>query len=219
MPHTTTNGGLHEFVGEHVLAQYAKRGIRACDLGSGPGAMAARLQALGCEVVAADRDPAGFEAATRHVTVDFDQPDFAAEIGAAQFSIVTAIEVIEHVESPIGFLANVARLLAGGGIAVITTPNVDCLPARIKLLIAGRIRTMDEHGEPTHISPIFLDLFRRQYVKRAGLRLREHRVFPPRGYQLSRKSVAVALGLLARVLPGEALLGDNHVFVLERGTS
>jgi hypothetical protein len=24
---------------------------------------------------------------------------------------------------------------------------------------------------------------------------------------------------LARVLPGEALLGDNHVFVLERGTS
>src|SRR5579885_2092744 len=107
MPHTTTNGGLHEFVGERVLAQYAKRGIRACDLGSGPGAMAARLQGLGCDVVAADRDPDAFEATAKHVAVNFDQPDFASQIGAGTFSIVTAIEVIEHVESPIGFLTNI----------------------------------------------------------------------------------------------------------------
>lgn len=223
MPHTTTNSGLHEFVGERVLARYAGTDVRACDLGAGPGAMAARLKSMGCNVTAADRDNMDFAAGTPHVLVDFNQADFASKIvpgrDNAAFRIVTAIEVIEHVESPVGFLQNVARLLAPGGVAVVTTPNVDCLPARLKFLAAGKIRTMDERGEPTHISPIFLDLFRRQYLGRAGLRLREHFTYPPAGYQLSRPFVSRVLAAVAKMLPGEALLGDNHVFVLERSAN
>jgi 2-polyprenyl-3-methyl-5-hydroxy-6-metoxy-1,4-benzoquinol methylase len=219
MLHTTTNSGLHQFVGERVLARYAAPGIRAADLGAGPGAMAQRLAALGCNVVAVDRDSAGFEAKVPHIDVDFNQPDFASTIGKGQFSLVTAIEVIEHVESAIGFLQNVERLLAPEGVAAITTPNVDSLPARVKFLLAGKIRTMDEHGEPTHITPIFLDLFRRQYLSRAGLRLREHLTFPPNGYQLTRKPIALGLRAIARVFPGEALVGDNHVFVVCKATT
>jgi 2-polyprenyl-3-methyl-5-hydroxy-6-metoxy-1,4-benzoquinol methylase len=215
MIHTTTNSGLHDFVGERVLARYARPGVRAADLGAGPGAMAARLRSLGCEVVAVDRDSNGFEAEVPHVSLDFDQPDFASQLGLASFGLVTAIEVIEHVESPIGFLRNVGRLLAPGGVGVLTTPNVDSLPARSKFLLSGKIRTMDEHGEPTHISPVFLDLLRRQFLPRSGLRLREHLVFPPDGYQLTRKPIAWTLRLVSLVFPGEALLGDNHVFVLE----
>jgi 2-polyprenyl-3-methyl-5-hydroxy-6-metoxy-1,4-benzoquinol methylase len=103
MPHTTTNSGLHDFVGERVLSRYARPGIRAADLGSGPGAVAERLRSLGCDVVAVDRDAKGFEAQVPHVTLDFDQADFASQLGAASFGMVTAIEVIEHVESPNGF--------------------------------------------------------------------------------------------------------------------
>jgi 2-polyprenyl-3-methyl-5-hydroxy-6-metoxy-1,4-benzoquinol methylase len=179
--------------------------------------MAERLKSLGCDVVAVDRDSSGFEAQVPHVTADFNQPDFASTIGDRKFSIVTAIEVIEHVESPIGFLQNIGRLLTLEGVAVITTPNVDSLPARAKFLFAGKIRTMDEHGEPTHITPIFFDLFRRQYLSRSALRLREHLLFPPNGYQLSRKSVSTAMRMIAAIFPGEALIGDNHVFVVERG--
>jgi hypothetical protein len=76
---------------------------------------------------------------------------------------------------------------------------------------------MDDHSEPTHISPIFFDLLRRQFLPRAGLRLREHLVFPPNGYQLTRKPIALAFRLESLVFPGEALLGDNHIFVLEIG--
>ena len=217
--HTTTNSGLHEFVGERVLARHATSGMRAADLGSGPGAMAERLAVLGCTVTAVDRDETGFEARVPHISVDFNQPDFASSVGNGSFQLVTAIEVIEHVESPIGFLQNIARLLAPGAIAVITTPNVDSLPARVKFFLAGKIRTMDEHGEPTHITPIFLDLFRRQYLSRAGLRLREHLVFPPNGYQLTRKPIGLALRVIAAVFPGEALVGDNHVFVLEKASA
>ena len=67
IPHTTTNSGLHEFVADRVLSKFAAPGIRAVDLGSGPGAMAARLRALGCEVLAVDRSADGFEADVRHV--------------------------------------------------------------------------------------------------------------------------------------------------------
>jgi 2-polyprenyl-3-methyl-5-hydroxy-6-metoxy-1,4-benzoquinol methylase len=215
MIHTTTNSGLHDFVGERVLSRYARPGVRAADLGAGPGAMAARLQSLGCNVLAVDLDANGFAATLPHMSLDFNHPEFAAQLGHDSFDLVTAIEVIEHVESPIGFLRNVRRLLAPGGVAVITTPNVDSLPARLKFLLAGKIRTMDEHGEPTHISPIFWDLLQRQILPRAGVRLREHLVFPPNGYQLSRKPIAWALHLSAVALSGDALLGDNHILVME----
>jgi 2-polyprenyl-3-methyl-5-hydroxy-6-metoxy-1,4-benzoquinol methylase len=215
MLHTTTNSGLHEYVDRQVLAKYARAGSKAADLGSGPGAMAERLRSLGYDVIAADRSATGFEANVPHVTVDFNQLDFASQLGVHAFLVITAIEVIEHVESPIGFLRNIACLLAPGGIAVVTTPNVDSLPARLRFLMAGKIRTMDEFGEPTHISPIFFDLLQRQFLPLAGLRLRQHLLFPPDGFKLSRKSVAWSLGLAASVLPGESIIGDNHILVLE----
>jgi 2-polyprenyl-3-methyl-5-hydroxy-6-metoxy-1,4-benzoquinol methylase len=214
IPHTTTNSGLHEFVADRVLSKFAGPGVRAVDLGSGPGAMAARLRSFGCEVLAVDRSPEGFEADVRHVTLDLDASNFASQVGVASYDLVTAIEVIEHVESPIGFFRNVGRLLTSSGVAVITTPNVDSLPARAKFLIAGKIRTMDQFGEPTHISPIFWDLLQRQFLPRAGLRLQEHLLFPPDGYQLSRKLVARVFRVAAAVLSADCALGDNHVFVL-----
>ena len=217
MIHTTTNRGLHDFVQERVLTRYARPMIRTVDLGTGPGGMAARLSAMGCDVLAVDRDAQGYEASVSHACVNFDQPDFASQLGEASFGIVTAIEVIEHVESPIGFLRNVRCLLAPGGVAVLTTPNVDSLPARSKFLLKGKIRTMDEQSEPTHISPIFFDLLIRQFLPRVGLRLREHLVFPPNGYQLTRKPIALGFRLVSLVFSGDALLGDNHVLVLDVG--
>ena len=154
-----------------------------------------------------------FGAKLPHVVVNFDQPDFASQFGTEKFNLVTAIEVIEHVESPIGFLRNIGNLLAPGGVAVITTPNVESLPARLKFLLRGKIRTMDEHGEPTHISPIFTDLLDRQYLKRTSLQLQEHYVFPANGFQLSRKMFSIILGILAGLMPGESIKGDNHVWV------
>jgi SAM-dependent methyltransferase len=188
--------------------------VKAIDLGTGYGAMAERLQNMGCEVLAADMRSDGFEAKVPHVVINFDQPDFATRLGVNSFDIITAIEVIEHVESPIGFLRNVRRLLLPSGVAVLTTPNVDCLPARIKHLIYGTIRNMDERSEPTHISPIFYDLFKRQFLPASQLRLHEHLLFPPGGFQNSRKSVSLLMGFAARVFPGESIAGDHHIFVL-----
>ena len=139
---TSTNSGLHDFVANQVIKRYACPGLRAADLGTGPGAMAERLQLLGCEVIGVDLNGDVFKAKLPHFLVNFDQPDFASQLGVARFDLITAIEVIEHMESPIGFLRNIGNMLIPGGVAVITTPNVESLPARLKMLLRGTERTM-----------------------------------------------------------------------------
>jgi SAM-dependent methyltransferase len=150
-----------------------------------------------------------------HLAMDFNRPSFASDLGLEAFDLVVAVEVIEHVESPINFLRNVAGLLTKGGIAVITTPNIDSLAARIKFLLAGKLRMMDERSDSTHISPMFSDLFYPQFFPRAGLSVKEHLFFPPNGHQLTRMPIALGMRLASKAFRSAAILGDHHVFVLE----
>jgi SAM-dependent methyltransferase len=209
-----TIGGLHDFILREVLHRYSPDSGPAIDLGAGSGALAVRLRDAGWDVRAADINRQEYKADVPFVHVNLDEGNFSALIGERKYGLVTAVEVIEHVESPIGFLRNVARLLRPKGLAVLTTPNVDNAPARLKFFLTGRLRMMDEKSDPTHISPIFWDLLQRQYLPRVGLQLMEHLVYPPNGYKVTRGRYVWGVHLLARLLAGECLKGDNHIFVL-----
>jgi SAM-dependent methyltransferase len=212
-----TIGGLHDFLITSVIPPHARSGSRAVDLGAGTGALATRLKDLGLDVLAVDRSSDDFHAELPFVRLDLDDADFDGILGEGEFSLVTAVEVIEHLERPIGLLRRVARLLSPEGVAIMTTPNVDNLPARLKFLLTSRIRMMDHLGDETHISPIFWDLLTRRYLPLAGLTLRAHAVYPPDGYKATRPIYASVFRLLARVAPGPTNVGDNHVLVLMRG--
>jgi 2-polyprenyl-3-methyl-5-hydroxy-6-metoxy-1,4-benzoquinol methylase len=212
-----TVGGLHQFLMAGALQPLLRPGARAVDLGAGSGALADRLLELGVDVTAADVNPSGYGARTPFVEVDLNEPDFASRLGVERFDLVTSVEVIEHLESPVGFLRNVRRLLAPQGAAVLTTPNVENLPARVKFLLTARLRMMDGAGDPTHISPIFFDLLVRQYLPRAELRLARHTLYPVNGYKMTRARYAWLFRVASALLPGEAMVGDNHVFVLQPG--
>ena len=176
--------------------------------------MAERLRLLGCDVIGADQSAEGFQAKVPHLILDLNLPDFASAPGQGSYDLVTSIEVIEHVENPIGFLRNVHNLLSAQGVAVISTPNVDSLPARIKHLMTGKIRMMDDFGDPTHITPIFIGLLKQRFLPAAGLRLTNHLFFPSGGFQQTRKVLSWPLRFAAAALPGASLLGDHHIFVL-----
>lgn len=211
-----TMPGLHDFVVEQVLSRFGNPGGRAIDLGAGTGALAVRMQGLGWEVMAADRNASEFKAPLRFQIVDLSDPAFSEQLGEGQFSLVTAVEVIEHVESPIGFLRNARRLLKPKGRIVVTTPNLDSVPARVKFLLSGKIRMMDEAGEPTHISPLFWDLLNRQVLPLAGLRMQEHYLYPANGYLATRPRYSWIMRGLSGFLGGECKFGDAHVMVLQR---
>jgi 2-polyprenyl-3-methyl-5-hydroxy-6-metoxy-1,4-benzoquinol methylase len=212
---TTTMAGLHDFVVEHVLARFVKLGDRAIDLGAGSGLLATRMKALGWDVMGADKNASGFEAKLPFQEVDLNDRGFSKQLGEGHFSMVTAVEVIEHVEAPINLLRNARRLLKPGGLAVITTPNVDSVSARMKFLLTEKIRMMDEGSEPTHISPVFWDLFQRQFLPIAGLKVREHHLHPSNGYIGTRRRFSWAMRGISWMVRGQSKFGDNHVIVLE----
>lgn len=213
-PQTGTIGGLHDFLLEKVLPSFLCPTARCLDLGAGSGALVARLATAGVDVVAADINQHAYEASAPFVPVDLNDREFARALGEQAFDLVTAIEVIEHVEAPLNFLCNARRLLKPDGAAVVTTPNVENLPARLKFLLTGKLRMMDARSERTHLSPIFYDLLTRQLLPQAGLELIQHFVYPPDDYLQTRRRYAWALKRLARFLPGPALLGDCQIFVL-----
>ena len=80
----------------------------------------------------------------------------------AQFDLVTASEVVEHVENYRALLREAFRVTAHGGILVVTTPNVLNLKSRVRYMIAGfanlfgplPVRNDKFYSTRGHISPI-----------------------------------------------------------------
>jgi 2-polyprenyl-3-methyl-5-hydroxy-6-metoxy-1,4-benzoquinol methylase len=207
-------GGLHD-----VVVDYARRHVnaaaRALDLGAWSGALAERLKNSGFQVVAGDIQNDAFRASVDFLRLDLNEPDFHKRV-SGEFDLVTCVEVIEHVESPIALLRNIRQLLRIGGLAIVTTPNVQNVAARLNFLTAGTIRSMDEKSTE-HITPVFYDLFVRQYLPRAELSLVEYFVHPEGGYPLTARRYFVPMfKTVGWFLRGRTLSGDSIIFVLRR---
>ncbi|MFI5058064.1 MAG: class I SAM-dependent methyltransferase [Candidatus Acidiferrales bacterium] len=205
--------GTHERVVETAL-RYTSPGARALELGAGSGALAERLQAAGFSVTAADVENY-FELGTEFLQLDLNDPNFERAL-SSEFDLITAVEVIEHLENPTAFLRSLRKLLKPDGAAILTTPNVENVPARLKFLMRGEVRAMDKCA-PEHITPIHLDLFVRKIVPPSGLALVEHFVYPKNDFPLTARRYFVPFfRLLALVMKGPALTGDCHFLVLKR---
>lgn len=200
---------------QEVLTLFLKRyptAARVLDLGAGTGAFVQRLQDAGySNVVASDIDGSGYLASVPFVQLDLNR-EFAPSIGRL-FDVVTAIEVIEHLESPAHFLRQCGRLLAPGGEIVLTTPNIESLPGRFRFFVSGKLRMFDGIIDSTHITPVNSFLFE-QHTRRNGFRIViDKSLF--RYWPRSRQWVRVMGRFVAPFLSG-AVYGELHLFVLCR---
>lgn len=101
------------------------------DVGCGSGSYAASMRARGWDVRGTEFDPLAARVArtTHGIAVDVGElADIAYPDGA--FDAITARHVLEHVQEPVGFLAECWRILRPGGRLVVVTPNIDSLGHR-----------------------------------------------------------------------------------------
>jgi SAM-dependent methyltransferase len=108
---------------------------RVLDIGAGQGALSLRLKEAGARVSACDVVPEQFDVPG----VDFRtvQPDGRLPFDDASMDVAIAIEVLEHIDGHDRFFAEVARVLAPGGVVMFTTPNILSLKSRLRFLFTG----------------------------------------------------------------------------------
>lgn len=147
--------GLHEFMLAQVL-KHSQTGETALDLAAGTGAMSLRLIDSGYKVTATDYVPENFRL---HDSVPFFASDLNNDFSQgreAQFDIVMASEIIEHLENPRHFARECFRLLKSGGKVFLSTPNVDCVASIISAMRTGTFQWFGNanYDRDGHITPL-----------------------------------------------------------------
>ncbi len=96
---------------------------RVLDLGCGSGYGTAELADSLPRIVGLDRIPP--DSKNRRENIDWVRADLRGNpLASEQFRLIVSFQVIEHLENPTIYLESISRLLAPGGTALITTPNL-----------------------------------------------------------------------------------------------
>lgn len=107
----------------------ALKGLSAADIGCGGGLVAEPLRRMGAAVTGVDAGEENIHIARAHAArsgLDIDYRATPAEdlaAAGAQFDLVTALEVVEHVADADLFLRSCAALVRPGGMLVVSTLN------------------------------------------------------------------------------------------------
>jgi SAM-dependent methyltransferase len=112
-----------DLVTEHVTA-----GARVADIGAAPYVATGALAALGYDVLAVDLRPERFASAIDELRLDVRRCDIESEplpVADASVDAVLFNELFEHLRiDPIFTMREVLRVLAPGGVLLLSTPNL-----------------------------------------------------------------------------------------------
>ncbi|MGR5332614.1 class I SAM-dependent methyltransferase [Photobacterium damselae] len=149
--------GLHEYA-VSIVTQYQNLDQQsAIDLGAGAGALSQRLADSGYQVTSLDLVPDNFRLSTQSFSflpVDLNLP--FCQCIQERYDLVTAVEIIEHLENPRAFFRECQALLQDNGILLLTTPNITSAFSVTESLIKDNFTYFDDgqYLNGGHISPI-----------------------------------------------------------------
>lgn len=132
------------------------------------------------------------------------------------FELVTAMEIVEHLDSPRDFLRQIHQLLSTDGHLLISTPNIGHWASRVRFLLQGEMRYFKESDYHTqrHISPIS-DVHMRLMLKEIGFRLVACR-WAGSFYGPLKKVAMGPASLLARAALGQGCAGDVAIYLAQK---
>lgn len=126
-----------DYITRQIAAEYGRdlttarpfAGLRLLDIGCGGGLLSEPMARLGAEVVGADAAEGNLPVARLHaeqsgLAIDYRHTTAEALAAAGEmFDVVLAMEIIEHVADPQGFVTTCRGLLKPGGLMVASTLN------------------------------------------------------------------------------------------------
>ena len=138
---------VYEWIGARVV------GLRVIDMACGEGYGSEVLSRSAGSVVGVDANPEAHE----HARLRYQRQNLAFERGVVEnhgepgaYDAVVFLQTIEHVQDPVAVLEHFKTLLAPGGVAYLSTPNV------LTLAPPGH----EKSGNPWHIKEYRAEEFR-----------------------------------------------------------
>jgi SAM-dependent methyltransferase len=112
-----------------TVAQYRALG-RLLDVGAGSGILVAEAARMGFDAEGIEPSGPLYNQAKQH-GLNVHHGILPSSSARGPYDIATVIDVIEHVPDPIGLLRQVRSTLTEGGLAVVVTPDVSSVMARL----------------------------------------------------------------------------------------
>ncbi|MBR8828125.1 MAG: class I SAM-dependent methyltransferase [Gomphosphaeria aponina SAG 52.96 = DSM 107014] len=207
--------GVHEAACALITSHVPMRGA-VLDLAAGTGSWLARINDAGFkELTAVELDLEEFKLeGVKPRPIDLNSL-FSKEFDSS-FQLVTAIEIIEHLDCPRAFLREIHQLLCPGGYLLLTTPNIGHWAGRLRFLLWAEHRYFKEsdYHEQRHISPVS-HIHMCLMFREIGYKLIAHRTagtfFTP-----LKKIVTAGLSLPFQVLFGSNTDGDANIYLAQK---
>ena len=190
------------------VARHFPGPVRILDVGCGAGLLSESLARAGHEVLGLDAGAEVIAAAQAHaqgqgLTLSYRNATAEALVAeGCKFPVITALEVLEHVDGPGEFIATLAALLEPGGLLFVSTINRtrrSFLGAKLGAEYLLRVVPVGTHDWRKFITPAELAGWGRD----AGLRLGAMAgMVPDGGLRRFKESASLAMNYIAMLETG-----------------